>query len=297
MNPCRMHFGKMFLLLSALSSGFSSGADEPGIWQLIRTSLPILPMRMEDSLDQLRKRPYPFDDWIARHGKRYFPKWDRQAQLRWLTELLQISDAGSTTALIEVAQENAMLLVWDLHAMQLPSKQRKRVRHALGCSITLKYWRNTLEVTPDGTYVLRLKDLRDGAECAFRARCGRIPETGKLMVVRSNSDLEVGYWIERTVRNGKEIRFESPFKVLFAVRRDAETNLWFETGSWDEVRKKNPAVTVYEEIRNVPVCFGITDGKKVFQTFRLREEARRFKQGELRSADILQSQEMKMTKR
>ena len=117
------------------------------------------------------------------------------------------------------------------------------------------------------------------------------------MVVRSNSDLEVGYWIERTVRNGKEIRFESPFKVLFAVRRDAETNLWFETGRWDEVRKKKPAVTVYEEIRNVPVCFGITDGKKVFQTFRLREEARRFKRGELRSADILQSQEMKMTKR
>ena len=73
-------------------------------------------------------------------------------------------------------------------------------------SITLKYWRNTLEVTPDGTYVLRLKDLRDGAECAFRAWCG------------------------------------------------------------------------------------ITDGKKVFKTFRLREEVRRFKLGELRSADILQSE-------
>ena len=248
MNPCRMHFGKMFLLLSALSFGFSSGADEPGIWQLIRTSLPILPMRMEDSLDQLRKRPYPFDDWIARHGKRYFPKWDRQAQLRWLTELLQISDAGSTTALIEVAQENDMLLVWDLHAMQLPSKQRKRVRHALGCSITLKYWRNTLEVTPDGTYVLRLKDVRDGAECAFRARCGQIPEPGKLKVSPFNSDLEIGYWTERTIRKDNEIIYESGCKVLFAVRRDAETNLWFETGSWAEVRKKTPAVTVYEEM-------------------------------------------------
>ncbi|MBO4631668.1 MAG: hypothetical protein J5858_07070, partial [Lentisphaeria bacterium] len=74
-------------------------------------------------------------------------------------------------------------------------------------------------------------------------------------------------------------------------------NLWFETGSWDEVRKKTPAVTVYEEIRNVPVCSGITDGQKVFQTFRLREEARRFKRGEHCTADILQSQEMKMTKR
>ena len=114
---------RLFILLTLLL-GFQILADESGIWQLIRTSLPILPMRMEDSLDQLRKRPYPFDDWIARHGKRYFPKWDRQAQLRWLTELLQISDAGSTTALIEVAQENDMLLVWDLHAMKLPSKQQ-----------------------------------------------------------------------------------------------------------------------------------------------------------------------------
>ena len=297
MRSCRIRFGKIYLLLSVLSFCFISGADEPGIGQLIRSSQPVFSMTMEDSLDRLREDPNPLDYWIARHGKRYFPKWDRQSQLHWLTELFQISDAGATTALMEVAEQNDMLLAWDLHAMQLPPKQRQRLRHALGYSITLKYWRNTLEVTPDGTYVLRLKDLRDGAECAFRARCGRIPETGKLMVVRSNSDLEVGYWIERTVRNGREIRFESPFKVLFAVRRDAETNLWFETGSWDEVRKKNPAVTVYEEIRNVPVCSGITDGKKVFQTFRLREEARRFKRGELRSADILQSQETKMTKR
>ena len=292
-----MRFVKKILLPAVLSFCFSSVADEPGIGHLIRTSLPFFSMRKEDSLELLRKQPDPFDYWISRHGKRYFSKWDRQSQLRWLTELLQISDAGSTTALMAVAEENDMQLVWDFHAMQLPPKQRQRVRHALGYSITHKYWRNTLEVTPDGTYVLRLKDLRDGAECVFRARCGRIPETGKLMVVRSNSDLEVGYWIERTVRNGKEIRFESPFKVLFAVRRDAETNLWFETGSWDEVRKKTPAVTVYEEIRNVPVCSGITDGQKVFQTFRLREEARRFKRGELCSADILQSQEMKMTKR
>ena len=279
---------RLFILLTLLL-GFQILADESGIWQLIRTSLPILPMRMEDSLDQLRKRPYPFDDWIARHGKRYFPKWDRQAQLRWLTELLQISDAGSTTALIEVAQENDMLLVWDLHAMQLPSKQRKRVRHALGCSITLKYWRNTLEVTPDGTYILHLKDLRNGAECVFRARCGRIPEQGKLKVSPSNSDLEIGYWTERTIRKDNEIIYESGCKVLFAVRRDAETNLWFETGSWAEVRKKTPAVTVYEEIRNVPVCSGIIGGKKVFRTFRLREEVRKFKLGELRPGDIMPS--------
>ena len=87
----------------------------------------------------------------------------------------------------------------------------------------------------------------------------------------------------------EKIIYESGCKVLFAVRRDAETNLWFETGSWDDVRKKTPAVTVYEEIRNVPVCSAIIDGKKVFRTFHLREEARKIKRGELRSGDIMQS--------
>ena len=244
---------------------------------------------MEDSLDELRKRPYPFDVWIARHGKRFFPDWDRQSQLRWLTELFQISDAGSTTALMDVAKENEMLLVWDLHAMQLPPKQRQRLRMSLGSYITQKYWKHSLEVTSDGTYILRLKDLRDGAECVFRARCGRIPEQGKLRVSQYNSDLEVAYWTERTIRKDNEIIYESGRKLLFAVRRDAETNLWFETGSWDEVCKKTPAVTVYEEIRNVPVCSGIIDGEKVFRTFRLREEARKIRRGELRPGDIMQS--------
>ena len=48
-------------------------------------------------------------------------------------------------------------------------------------------------------------DLRNGAECVFRARCGRIPEQGKLKVSPSNSDLEIGYWTERTIRKDNEI--------------------------------------------------------------------------------------------
>lgn len=266
-----------------------SCTDGPGNGQDISFSMFCFSKKMEDSLDELRKRPYPFDGWIARHGKRFFPDWDRQSQLHWLTEPFQISDAGSTTALMDVAKENDLLLAWDLHAMQLSPKQRKRLRHALGYLITQEYWKHMLEITSDGTYVLRLKDLRNGMECVFRARCGRIPEQGELKVLPSNSDLEVGYWTERTIRKDNEIIYESGCKVLFAVRRDAETNLWFETGSWAEVRKKTPAVTVYEEIRNVPVCSGIIGGKKIFRTFRLREEVRKFKRGELRPGDIMPS--------
>jgi hypothetical protein len=286
----KLYFMAAIILL--LSSVFSISCDEESGNGQEDMSLSMLcfSKKMEDSLDELRKRPYPFDDWIARHGKRFFPDWDRQSQLRWLTELFQLTDAGSTLALMEVAKENELLLVWDLHAMQLPPEKRPRLlRQVLGDYITQEYWKHSLEVTPDGTYVLSLKDIRDGAECVFRARCGRIPEQGKLRVSQCNSDLEVAYWTERTIRKGNEIIYESGCKLLFAVRRDAETNLWFETGSWDEVRKKTPAVTVYEEIRNVPVCSGIIDGEKVFRTFRLREEARKIKQGELRPGDIMQS--------
>ena len=266
-----------------------SCTDGPGNGQDISFSMFCFSKKMEDSLDELRKRPYPFDVWIARHGKRFFPDWDRESQLRWLTELFPLTDAGATYDLIEVARENNLLLAWDLHSMRLQPEKRKKLRHALGYYITQKYWKHTLDISPDGTYILHLKDLRNGAECVFRARCGRIPEQGKLKVSRFNSDLEIGYWTERTIRKGNEIIYESGCKVLFAVRRDAETNLWFETGSWDDVRKKTPAVTVYEEIRNVPVCSAIIDGKKVFRTFHLREEARKIKRGELRSGDIMPS--------
>ena len=278
------------ILLLLLPVFFILCTDESENGRDISYSMFCFSKKMEDSLDELRKRPYPFDDWIARHGKRFFPDWDRQSQLRWLTELFQLTDAGSTLALMDVAKENELLLVWDLHAMQLPPEKRPRLlRQVLGDYITQEYWKHSLEVTPDGTYILRLKDLRNGAECVFRARCGRIPEQGELQVSPRNSDLEIEYWTEQTIRKDNEIIYESGRKLLFAVRRDAETNLWFETGSWDEVRKKTPAVTVYEEIRNVPVCSGIIDGEKVFRTFRLREEARKIKLGSLRPGDIMQS--------
>ena len=278
----------LLFLFSVLINCFGNDGVSRGSGQDMSLSLGFS-KKMEDSLNELRKQPDPFDYWISRHGKNCFPKWDRESQLRWLTELFPLTDAGATYALMEVARENDLLLAWDLHAMRLPPEKRKRLRHALGYYITQKYWKPTLEISPDGICILRLKDVRDGAECVFRARCGQIPEPGKLKVSPFNSDLEVGYWTERTIRKGNEIIHESDFKVLFAVRRDAETNLWFETGSWAEVRKKTPAVTVYEEIRNVPVCSGIIGGKKVFRTFRLREEVRKFKLGSLRSGDILKS--------
>ena len=58
MKSGRMHFGKKFLLLSACFFCFSSVADEPGIGHLIRTSLPFFSMRMEDSLELLRKQRF-----------------------------------------------------------------------------------------------------------------------------------------------------------------------------------------------------------------------------------------------
>lgn len=247
---------------------------------------------MEDSLAELRKLPSPFDHWIFVHGKRYFPKWDRDSQLRWLNELLPLTDAGSTTALMEVAEENDLILAWDQYALQLPAgKERERLRqNALGPSISQKYWQHTLEVTGDGTHVLRLKDTRSGAECAFRAKCGPVPKEGKLFVCPMNSDLAVEYRFERTVRDGMGTYNISDCKILFEVRRDAETNQWFETGSWDEIRRrKTPAVTTYEEIRNVPVCTEIVDGKSVFRTFRLTAESRRFKLGKIEPRDIVSS--------
>ena len=206
---------------------------------------------MEDSPAELRKRPTPY--WIFMHGRRYFPKWDRDSQLRRLNGLLPLTDAGSAADLIEVAEENDLILAGD-------------------------------------QYALRLKDTRSGVECAFRAKCGPAPEGGKLVACPMNSDLAVEYRIERTVRDGNTDTYTCDCKTLFGVRRDAETNPWFETGSWDEIRRrKTPAVTTYEEIRNVPVCTGTIEGKSVFRTFRLTEDSRSSKLGKLDPRDIVSS--------
>jgi|GEM_PF-789950 len=242
----------------------------------------------EDSLKELRERPYPFDDHISRHGKRFLPRWDRKTQLEWLTELFPLTDAGATFALMEVAKDNGLLDAWDQHALSLPPAQRKKLRYALGFWITQEYWRHKLEVTPDGVCTLRLTDTRSGAECVFRATPDALP-LRPLTVERSNSDLIVDCQIERKLLRNNVLRHESRRDILFAVRRDAETDLWFETGSPKAVRAKKAAVTTFEEVRNVPVCTGIVDGKKVYERFRLPEKLRKIKLWELKSEDILRS--------
>ena len=242
----------------------------------------------EDSLKELRKRPYPFDDHIARHGKRFLPHWDRKTQLKWLTELFPLTDAGSTEALLEVAQKNDLLDAWDEHALSLPPEQRKKLRNSLGDLITQKYWRHKFEVSPDGICTLRLTDTRNGAECIFRAKRGNFPPQ-TLIVSPMNSDLSVGRRVERNYLKDNVLHQEVRFDVLFAVRRDAETNLWFETGSFQAIRTQKAAVTTFEEVRKVPVCTGIVNGKKVYETFRLPEKLRKIKLGELDPKDILRS--------
>ena len=242
----------------------------------------------EDSLKELRKRPYPFDDHISRHGKRFFPHWDRKTQLRWLTELFPLTDAGSTSALMEVAKNNGLLDAWDEYALSLPPEQCKKLRSSLESPITQEYWRHKLEVTPDGVCTLRLSDTRSGAECVFRAKRGNFPPQ-TLIVSPMNSDLSVGRRVERRFLKDNVLNHEVRFDVLFAVRRDAETDLWFETGSPRAVRAKKAAVTTFEEIRSAPVCTGIVEGKKVYEHFRLPEKLRKIKLGELKPGDILRA--------
>ena len=233
---------------------------------------------VEDSLAELRKRPYPFDCHIERHGKLFFPAWKQEEQLRWLTELDRLTDAGATYALMEVAAKNDLLDRWDRYAIEhLPRERRMKLRYGLGYWVTQKYWRHTLETTPEGICILHLKDLRNGAECVFRAPFGQLPPSGKFVVSQINSDL--------TVKDGPDV----DGKELFAVRRDAETNQWFETGSWQEVRSGTPAVTTCEEINNVPVCTEIVAGKAKYATFRVREQARKVKLGKLLPGDLLSS--------
>lgn len=233
---------------------------------------------VEDSLAELRKRPYPFDYHIERHGKLFFPAWKQEEQLRWLTELDRLTDAGATYALMEVAAKNDLLDRWDRYAIEhLPRERRAKLRYALGDLVTQKYWRHTLETTPEGICVLHLKDLRNGAECVFRAPFGQLPPSGKFFVSPENSDLNV------------DDRSDADRKTLFSVRRDAETNQWFETGRWQEVRSGTPAVTTCEEINNVPVCTEIVAGKAICTTFRVRERARKVKLGKLLPGDLLSS--------
>ena len=131
--------------------------------------------------------------------------------------------------------------------------------------------------------------MPDNARCSFTASFKDLPENTPLRVTWYNSDLGIGYPVEKTIQNGNTITHISNFVTLFTVRHDAETNLWYETGSWEEVRQKTPAVTTYREILHGPVCTRIIDGKKIYKNFRLKDQCRKIKLGRLESNDILQT--------
>ena len=63
---------RLFILLTLLL-GFQILADESGTGLFSRIRALTFSLKMEDSLNELRKQPDPFDYWISRHGKNCFP--------------------------------------------------------------------------------------------------------------------------------------------------------------------------------------------------------------------------------
>ena len=98
----------------------------------------------------------------------------------------------------------------------------------------------------------------------------------------------MGYPIEKTIKNGNTVHHFSNFTTLFTVRRDAETDLWFETGSQKEVRAKAPAITEYKEINEGFVCTQIKDGKQIYKKFRLKDQFRKIKLGRIEPEQVIQ---------
>ena len=84
------------------------------------------------------------------------------------------------------------------------------------------------------------------AKWSFSAKFKDLPKNIPITVEKGNSDFEVGYRIEKIIKNGNTIWHISDFTTLFTVRRDTETDLWFETISWKDIDKKTPAVTIYK---------------------------------------------------
>jgi hypothetical protein len=244
---------------------------------------------IESSLKELKERPSPFDYHIEKHANKYFPNWNRQQRLNWLNELFPLTDAGATCALMEAAKKYDLLREWDEYALTLPAKQRKNLRYSLGSWITQGYWYHQLETAPDGTITLTLGKTFDSGRCSFRAKFKDLPKNIPITVVRENSDLVVGYRIEKTMKNGNTIHHISDFTTLFCVRRDAETDLWFETGSWEEVNKKTPAVTTYSEKDPGFVCTQIRNGEMICKTIRLKEAFRKIKLGSIEPDQTLQT--------
>ncbi len=237
-----------------------------------------IPRSIESSLKELKEEPFPFDYHIEKHANKYFPNWNRQQRLNWLNELFPLTDAGATYALMEAAKKHGMLKIWDQYALTLPEKQRKRLRYSLGSWIAQQEWHHTLETTPDGSCVLSV--FKIGASYTFTAKFKELPPREKIKVSWQNSDLEVWY--------RKETEKAAPFVKLFTIRHDVETDIWFETGSWKEVRQKVPAVTTCKIKRDGTTLHQIKGDKWIYKNFRLKEQYRKIKLGSLKPEYIIQ---------
>ena len=239
-----------------------------------------IPRSIESSLKELKERPSPFDYHIEKHANKYFPNWNRQQRLNWLNELFPLTDAGATYALMEAAKKHGMLKIWDRYALTLPEKQRKRLRYSLGSWIAQQEWYHTLETTPDGSCALSV--FKIGASYTFTAKFKELPPREKIKVSWQNSDLVV--WYERKTDN---INTNS-YVELFTIRHDAETDIWFETGSWKEVREKVPAVTTCKINRDGTTLHQIKGDKWIYKEFRLKEQYRKIKLGSIEPEYIIQ---------
>ena len=249
-----------------------------------------IPRSIESSLKELKERPSPFDYHIEKHANKYFPNWNTKERLHWLTEIFPQTDAGATYALMEAAKKYDLLREWDDYALTLPIKKRRNLRNALGSWITQRYWHYQLETAPDGTITLTLFNTINSAKCSFSAKFKDLPKNIPITVERVNSDFEVGYRIEKTIKNGNTFHLISDFTTLFTVRRDAETDLWFETGSWKEIDKKTPAVTIYKELWKNSVCTEIKNSKRIYKEFRLKDRFRKIKLARIAPEQVIQSQ-------
>ena len=239
----------------------------------------VIPRSVESSLKELKERPCPFDYHIKKHANQYFPDWNTEERLRWLNELFPLTDAGATSALMAAAEKHGMIREWDDHALTLPAEQRKKLRYSLGYYITKELWSHWVEMAPDGTCTLHLTNIQRSGRCSFSAKFKDLPENARLTVRRYNADLEVMYYDAKKSQN----------VTLFTVRRDAETDLWFETGSWEEVNKKTPAVTTYSEKDPGFVCTQIRNGEMICKTIRLKEAFRKIKLGSIEPDQTLQT--------
>ena len=245
-----------------------------------------IPRSIESSLKELKERPSPFDYHIEKHANKYFPNWDTKERLHWLTEIFPQTDAGATYALMEAAKKYELLREWDDYALTLPIKKpikkRWNLRNALGSWITQRYWHYQLETAPDGTITLTLFNTINSAKCSFSAKFKELPPREHLKVSWQNSDLVV--WYERKTDN---INTNS-YVELFTIRHDTETDIWFETGSWKEVRQKVPAVTTCKINRDGTTLHQIKGDKWIYKNFRLKEQYRKIKLGSLEPEYIIQ---------